>query len=148
MVNVAHNDGRRMKRRFLFGIGSFTPRNEGRTYQHQKQEGDRKGRDGSSGISIARDHSGSEMRIRPGSFSGDCATLDLPGIFRVGLTYGHVWVLGRIRRFLDGKGLRLRRNSQSIFRKRIGMWPHDILMPETAERKPSIAALCCGGGIL
>jgi hypothetical protein len=53
MVNVAHNDGRRMKRRFLFGIGSFTPRNEDRTYQHQKQEGDRKGRDGSSGISIA-----------------------------------------------------------------------------------------------
>jgi hypothetical protein len=54
---------------------------------------------------------------------------DLAGIFRVGLPYWHVGVLGWIGRFVNRKGLRLARNAELVFGT-VRIRVHGILMLE------------------
>lgn len=68
-------------------------------------------------------------------FSDRPQALDLAGLFGVRFAYGHVGIFRWIGRFLDRKGLRLRRNPQLVFE---GV--HNIVMPDGEERKPPIFA--------
>jgi hypothetical protein len=61
-------------------------------------------------------------------------SLNLARIFGVGLAHGHIWILGRIRRFLDGKRLRVCGHTKSVLE---GIIHIGIQMPEPADWKPS-----------